>query len=109
MMSPNISQDPSNGALRISILHVPDCPQVPRLAAEVQAALRHLGTTAVVEEIEGPYRSPTLLVNGIEIDGYPAGSDPACRIDIPTRKEIAAAMVAVRAVRTRPGDRGSSR
>ena len=100
MIAPNIAQDASNGELRISILHVPDCPQVPRLAAEVQAALRHLGTTAVVEEIEGPYRSPTLLVNGIEIDGYPTGSDPACRIDLPTRKEITAAIVAVRAPHT---------
>ena len=109
MISPNISRDASNGELRISILHVPDCPQVPRLAAEVQAALRHLGTTAVVEEIEGPYRSPTLLVNGVEIDGYPAGSDPACRIDIPTRKEITAAIVAARARRTLPRARGSSR
>lgn len=80
--------------LRICILHVPDCPLVGRLRIEVEMALKSIGTTAVIQEIEGPYSSPTLLVDGVEIDGYPLGTEPACRIDLPTREQIVAAILA---------------
>jgi hypothetical protein len=102
------AQKSSNGEVRISILHVPQCVWVPRLRGEVEAALSCLHATAVVEEIEGSYLSPTLLVDGIEIPGYTAGSEPACRIDIPSRKEIAAALLAGMARRTHPRSGGVS-
>ncbi|HTW06399.1 MAG TPA: MerR family DNA-binding protein [Acidimicrobiales bacterium] len=56
--------------------------------------LERVGATAVVEEAEGPYPSPTVLIEGVEIAGYPLGPGPACRIDLPTRDEIAAAILA---------------
>ena len=78
--------------LRICILRVPDCPLAGRLRIEVEMALESTGTTAVIEAIEGPYSSPALLVDGLEIDGYPPGTEPACRIDLPTREQIVAAI-----------------
>jgi hypothetical protein len=89
---PHTAQDAPHAELRISIFHVPDCPSVNRLRAEVEAALECFGATAVIEEIEGGYLSPTLLIDGTEIDGYPLGFDPACRVDIPTTEEIATAI-----------------
>ncbi|MGH8994557.1 MAG: hypothetical protein ACRDYB_00710 [Acidimicrobiales bacterium] len=80
--------------LRISILHVSDCPSIGHVRTILKAALESVGATAVVEEIEGGYSSPTLLVNGVEVDGYPLGSDPACRIHLPTHEEIATAILA---------------
>ncbi len=80
--------------VRISILHVPDCPSVGRLRAEVERALERTGISAVIEEIEATLLSPTLLINGAEVDGYPVGSDPACRIDVPTHEQIADAILA---------------
>ena len=74
--------------LRISILHVRDCPSIGRVRDTLQVALRRVGATAVVEEVEGEYPSPTLLIDGDTVDGYPLGSDPACRINLPTDEEI---------------------
>ena len=79
-------------ALRISILHVPDCPLIGPVRETLEVALESVGATAVIEEIEGEYPSPTLLIDGVEVAGYPLGSDPACRIHLPTMQEIATAV-----------------
>ncbi|MGB9112956.1 MAG: hypothetical protein WCF24_09555 [Acidimicrobiales bacterium] len=92
--------EPPLREVRISILHVPDCPSVSRLRADLERALERTGTTAVIDEIEGAHSSPTLLINGTEVDGYPAGTDPACRIDLPTQEQIAAVILAACAVST---------
>lgn len=99
MTLPYPVNDAPGAELRISILHIPDCPSLVRARQGVRAAVELVGATAVVEEIEGPYPSPTVLIDGVEIDGYPLGSGAACRIDVPTPDQIAAA---VRAARIRP-------
>jgi hypothetical protein len=78
--------------LRIRILHVPDCPLVSPLRADVESALASVGARAVIEEIEGSYPSPTLLIGGIDVTGRALGSDPACRLDVPARDQIVAAI-----------------
>ena len=107
MSAPRTAQPAPPAGLRISILQVPDCLSVGRVRAEVDAALDHLGATAVVEEIEGAFPSPTVLIDGAEIDGYPLGSDLACRIDLPASQQIEGAILAARARRehsARPGE-----
>lgn len=96
MRAPLTAEGAPVAELRVFILHVPDCPSAGRVRDEVDAALERVGATAVVEEIEGPYRSPTVLIAGVEVEGYPLGSDPACRIDVPTSVEITAAILAAR-------------
>ena len=88
MSAPVSLAAPPSAALQISILHVPDCPSIGRVRDTLQVALRRVGATAVVEEVEGEYPSPTLLIDGDTVDGYPLGSDPACRINLPTDEEI---------------------
>jgi len=100
--APRTTQAAEPGKLRISILHVPDCPSAGRLRADVEAALHRLGDTAVVEEIGGAFWSPTALIDGVEIPGYPLGSDPSCRIDLPASAEIEDAILAARARRAHP-------
>jgi hypothetical protein len=65
----------------------------------VGAALERIRTAAVIEDIEGAYPSPTLLIDGVEVDGYPLGSDPAGRIDIPTQGQITSVIAAAGARR----------
>jgi hypothetical protein len=89
-----LGQNPAPGEMRISIVHIPDCPSAGRMRAEVEAALERTGATAVIEEIEGAYPSPTLLVDGVMVDGFPLGAGPACRIDVPAREQIASAILA---------------
>lgn len=98
MSIPRAAEDAPVAELRITILHIPDCPSLGGVRDEVRSAIEHVGATAAVEEIEGSCPSPSVLVDGVEIDGYPLGTDPACRIDIPTLDEVAAA---IRAARTR--------
>jgi hypothetical protein len=80
--------------LRICILHVPDCPLVGRVRTDVETALVSVGASAVIEEVEGPYPSPTLLIDGIEVTGRALGTGPACRLDLPTTKQIVSAITA---------------
>jgi hypothetical protein len=74
--------------LAIQILHVPDCPNVETLQAIVQRSLTTLGMSATVDEIEGPYPSPTLVVNGVEVNPRPEAIEAACRLDLPTEAQI---------------------
>ena len=82
---------------RICILHVPGCPLVSQLRAELEIALANAGVGAVIEEIEGSYPSPTLLIDGIDVTGRPLSSVPGCRLDLPAREQI---VVAIRAAGT---------
>jgi len=91
---------PPSAALQISILHVPDCPSIGRVRETLQMVLRRVGATAIVQEVEGEYPSPTLLIDGVTVAGYPLGSVPACRIHLPTYEEIAIAIRSALARRT---------
>lgn len=97
--APRTTQAAAPAGLRISIFRVPDCLSAGRLRAEVEAALDHLGVTAVIEEIEGAFCSPTVLIDGAEIASYPLASDAACRIDLPAAAEIESAIRAAGARR----------
>ena len=44
------------------------------------------------EEIEGPYPSPTLLIDGIDVTGRDPGTEPCCRLDLPTEEDILMAL-----------------
>jgi hypothetical protein len=86
--------------LHVSIFYVPDCPLIGRVREAVEVALERVGATAIIDEIEGEYPSPTLLIDDIEVDGYPLGSEPACRVKLPTHEEVATAILAALARRT---------
>lgn len=82
---------------RIRILQVPDCPLVDRLIAMVDEALLSTGVRAAVEVEVGPYPSPTLVIDGIDIaTGRPVAGAPRCRLDLPTREQLLAAIERLR-------------
>jgi hypothetical protein len=80
------------GAARIQILRLPDCPLAGRLRGMVEWCVARSGVSATVEEVEGPYPSPTLLINGADVTGRRAGSGPSCRLDVPGKGQILAAL-----------------
>jgi hypothetical protein len=45
-----------------------------------------------VEDLEGPYPSPTLLIDGTDVTGKSSRDGPACRLDLPTEEQILAAL-----------------
>lgn len=78
--------------VRVQLLHVQDCPNVDELRRRVQNIASRLSVTVALEEIEGLYPSPTLLVNGEDVTGQTLCTGPSCRLDLPTDAQIAVAI-----------------
>ena len=76
----------------VQILQVPDCPLVGRVRETVRQALASTGVPVVIEELTGDYPSPTVLVDGVDVTGRPAGNGSACRLDLPTELQIVTAL-----------------
>ena len=82
---------------RVVILHVPDCPLVDRLSAEVKAVLAEVAPSHDLALVEGEHPSPTLLVDGIDVaTGAPVAGEPRCRLDLPSSEQVRAALSALR-------------
>jgi hypothetical protein len=90
--------EPPLPEIPIQILHVADCPLVGRVRQDVQECLERDGMDALIDEVEGQYRSPTLLVGDQDVTEQPPGIDPACRLDLPSRDQISRAIEAVLAL-----------
>jgi hypothetical protein len=85
--------------LRIQILHVADCPLVGGVRQDLQECLDRAEVDALIEEVEGPYPSPTLLVGGQDVTEHLPGVGPSCRLDLPSRDQISRAIEPLRARR----------
>lgn len=78
--------------MKIELLHVPDCPHVDAARAVLGECLSELKLGVTVEEREGPFPSPTILVNGVDVMGAPVSQIAACRLDVPTRHRLLIAL-----------------
>ena len=78
--------------VRVELLYVPGCPHSGAARAMLKDCLIELKVDAAIEEKEGAYPSPTILVNGEDVMGAPASQAAACRLDVPTRQRLLAAL-----------------
>lgn len=77
----------------IQILQVPGCPLVDRLIDDLESCLAEADVSDPVEVLVGDYPSPTLLIGGIDVaTGQPVSGQPRCRMDLPSRSQIRAAL-----------------
>ncbi|ORV06434.1 hypothetical protein [Mycobacterium celatum] len=84
---------PARDPIRVQILHVPDCPLTGQLRDTLEDCLEHVGFAVRVEELEGAYPSPTLVIDGIDVaTGAPPSREICCRLDLPTCAQIARAL-----------------
>ena len=83
---------------RVELLTAPDCPNAEAARSLVAECLAESGLGTTVVERVGRYRSPTILVDGVDVMGT-AGSvaGDACRLDVPTRERVLTALAAVKA------------
>ncbi|MCC3318412.1 hypothetical protein [Nocardia africana] len=88
-----MNQDTDAGP-HVQLLHVPDCPLLGRVRDTLAEALRRTPIQVVrVDEIEGNYPSPSLLIDGIDvITGEPPQQTACCRFDLPTPEQITTAL-----------------
>lgn len=82
----------AQSAIHIQLLHVSDCQRVDRVRAALKSILAKTGARITFEDIEGPYPSPTLLIDGIDVTGRRRDPGPSCRLDLPTEDDIVAAL-----------------
>jgi len=78
--------------MKIELLHVSDCPHVDGARALLSEWLAELQLEVAVEHKEGAYPSPTILVNGVDVMGAPTFTAAACRLDVPTKQRLLAAL-----------------
>ncbi|KAI7975929.1 hypothetical protein EIK77_002489 [Talaromyces pinophilus] len=80
--------------LRVQLLSVPDCPLVEKVRSTLESCLTKAQIATVLEEVVGDYSSPTLLVDGFDVTGYPPPSDSqiSCRLDLPNEEQVLAAL-----------------
>jgi hypothetical protein len=84
-----------DAAVKIELLHVASCPHVEQARRLLQSCLDELGLRyAAIEDREGDFPSPSIVVDGTDVMGAPAVASASCRLDLPTRERVIAALQA---------------
>ncbi|KAH8662786.1 hypothetical protein BGZ61DRAFT_368475 [Ilyonectria robusta] len=73
----------ANNSIKIQLLCVPDCPLVAKVRRTLERCLAETNIDAEVEVLVGEYASPTLLIDGVDVNGQPPAPEgqTACRLD----------------------------
>jgi hypothetical protein len=80
-------------ALRVELLHVPGCPHVEQARRLLMACLSELGLENLrVENKEGDFPSPSIIINRTDVMGAPPVAAASCRLDLPTRERLLVAL-----------------
>lgn len=77
---------------RIELLHTPGCPHVDAARSLLHRCLAEVRLEATIVDREGDYPSPTILVNGVDVMGRSSLTGAMCRLDLPTRDRVLAAL-----------------
>jgi hypothetical protein len=76
----------------VEVLFLRGCPHAAAARAMVERCVARLGLAVEVAAREGDYPSPTVMVDGVDVMGAPAGADPVCRLDLPTEERVMSAL-----------------
>lgn len=76
----------------VELRSVPDCPNLDPVREALSTALADLGCPAAIIEQVGDYPSPSVLINGVDVMGAVAAETAACRLDLPSRERLRAAL-----------------
>jgi hypothetical protein len=89
--------------MRVELFQFEGCPLAPAAYRLVRQCLITLAIPDPVLVRLGDWASPTLLVNGIDVMRPAAELSKAsvCRLDVPTRERVLAALIAARAAESR--------
>lgn len=86
---PSVEAAHTGRPVRVQLLRVPDCPLAGQVRDLLHECLRETHVAVHFEDAEGPYPSPTLLVDGVDVvTGTTPTPDTCCRLDLPTRAQI---------------------
>jgi hypothetical protein len=92
----------------VRLLQAPGCPLAGRMRVIVGECLGDGAVPVQFEVVEGDFPSPTLLVDGVDVvTGAAPATEPCCRLDLPSRDQVLAAIQRA-AVTAWPRGSGSS-
>jgi hypothetical protein len=75
--------------MRIELLTAPGCPNAAAVRKVITDCLADLGIQVQIRDRIGPYPSPTVLIDGIDVmRGAAAPIGEACRLDLPTPQRV---------------------
>jgi hypothetical protein len=78
--------------VRIQLLHVPGCANVEAARQLLHETIDELELDVEVEDEEGDFASPTILVDGADVMGRPTAAGPSCRLDLPTKERLVSSL-----------------
>lgn len=78
--------------MRIEFPHVPQCANEKAARRLLESCLTELHITTHIEDREGEFPSPTILVDGVDVMGAPPAAGAMCRLDVPMRERLLAAL-----------------
>jgi hypothetical protein len=78
--------------MKIETLHVSGYRHVEWARVLLRECLTELKLEVTVEDKEGAYPSPTILVNDVDVTGAPAAQVAACHLHVPTRHRLLLAL-----------------
>jgi hypothetical protein len=82
-----------DATVKIELFHIAGCPHVEQARRLLQSCLDDLGLRNVrFEDREGDFPSPSIVVDGTDVMGGPAVGTASCRLDLPTRERVIAAL-----------------
>ena len=78
--------------VKVELRHIAGCPHTDAARAVLRECLAELRLDVAVEDKEGEYPSPTILVDGVDVMGAPVFTAAACRLDVPTKARLLGAL-----------------
>jgi hypothetical protein len=87
--------------LVVQILHVPECPLLPAAREAVDRIVAALGAQVHIEEVEGAFPSPSVVVGGTDVTGQSPSGGACCRLDLPTDDQLRRALQRAMSARRR--------
>lgn len=76
----------------VQIVHVPDCPLLPAAREAVDRTAASIGAQVDIEEVEGAFPSPSVVVGGSDATGRSLSGGACCRLDLPTDDQLRRAL-----------------
>jgi hypothetical protein len=88
--------------MRVELVYFTGCPNVAPVREVLRRCLTQLGLhneivdvntdAPTVTETYRVFGSPTVLIDGVDVLGKPAGCADACRLQLPTENELLSAL-----------------
>lgn len=74
--------------MKIELLFFRGCPNAEAARALLYKCIAAVGACCPVEEREGDYASPSILIDGEDVMGLPLTRVRCCRLDVPTEARL---------------------